>query len=146
MIVEIKSYDNISIEMGVDFFIKNNKITTRNLTYISNIIEDNTEEILFKIIEDDCIKYLNCKNQLHNPNGPAIICFDENGFKRWDEYWIYGKLHNLNGPAGADYDKDGNIKNKSFWINDCLYTEKEFNKVKNEISNRNSKLSKWKFT
>lgn len=131
MIIEIKSYDEW-IDMDKDFFIKNNKITTKNLAYISNIIEDDTKEILFKIIEHDCIRYLNFKKQYHNSNGPALVSYDKNGNVNREEFYIENKFHNLNGPAYVSYYKNGDKKNQIFCIEGKKLTEEEFNKIKNE--------------
>ena len=42
----------------------------------------------------DILYYKKNTTLLHNPYGPAYICYNE-----YKEYWIEGKLHRLDGPA-----------------------------------------------
>jgi hypothetical protein len=44
--------------------------------------------------EDGTIRYYNAEDELHNPNGPAVV--HTNGGK---SYWIKGQRHNPDGPA-----------------------------------------------
>lgn len=44
---------------------------------------------------------------LHNPNGPAIIRYNTEGFEIDIKYYIHGKLHRLDGPASISNFADG---------------------------------------
>jgi hypothetical protein len=52
------------------------------------------ETLTVETDEDSTVTYRNADGELHNENGPAIVC--ANG-EKW--YFINGKRHNPNGPA-----------------------------------------------
>jgi hypothetical protein len=65
------------------------------------------EKLTVETDKKGTIRYYNANDQLHNPNGPAVV--RTNGYK---EHWIHGKLHNPNGPAVVWADGY-----KEHWIN-----------------------------
>jgi len=85
------------------------------------------------------IRHYNASGQLHNPNGPALVC--ASGYE-W--YYINGKRHNPNGPAivwpdgSKEYRINDNLHNangpavihsdgrEEYWVNGELITETEF--------------------
>ena len=69
------------------------------------------ETLTIETDEYGTIRYRNAEGDLHNPDGPAVVC--ANGGK---SYWINDQLHNPNGPAlvyANGY--------KSHWINGKLH-------------------------
>jgi antitoxin component YwqK of YwqJK toxin-antitoxin module len=53
----------------------------------------------------------------HNPEGPAITMYYENGQKESIAYYLNGKVHNINGPADIWYDENGNKLFQVYWLN-----------------------------
>ena len=49
---------------------------------------------LYKVAEEDCVKWLNKEGKLHRVDGPAIEW--SSGTKEW---WFKGRLHREDGPA-----------------------------------------------
>ena len=69
-----------------------------------------------------CKKSSNCERyylngKLHNPNGPAIKEYHDNGQLAYEEYYINNLRHNPNGPAFRSWFDSGNISFESYWIN-----------------------------
>ena len=71
------------------------------------------ETLTVETDEDGTVTYRNASDQLHNANGPAMVCAD--GSKA---YFINGKLHHPNGPAVVHADGD-----KSHFINGDMYRD-----------------------
>ena len=71
----------------------------------------NKETLTVETDEDGTTTYRNASGELHNPDGPAVIC--ANGDK---EHYINGKLHNPDGPAAIYADGF-----KSHWMHGKLH-------------------------
>jgi len=74
------------------------------------------EKLTVETDEDGTIRYYNAEDELHNPDGPAVIYADGHKF-----YYINGKLHNPDGPAVIWPDGV-----KDYWIKGKELTEAEF--------------------
>ena len=74
------------------------------------------ETLTVETDEHGTTTYRNASDQLHNPDGPALV--RANGYKA---YYISGKPHNSHGPAVVHADGS-----KSYFINGELLTEAEF--------------------
>ena len=99
----------------------------------------NKETLTVETDEYDTIRYYNADDQLHNPNGPAVVYADGD---KW--HYIKGRLHNENGPAiacangskfywinGQEHNPNGPAVvyangDKSYFINGKKLTEAEF--------------------
>ena len=57
----------------------------------------------------------------HNPDGPAIITFYQDGQLRLEAYYNYGKEHNTQGPATLEYYEDGQLYSKMYYINGMIH-------------------------
>ena len=74
------------------------------------------ETLTVETDENGTVTYRNADDQLHNPNGPAVVWADGSKY-----HYINGELHNANGPAVVHSNGD-----KEYCINDRLLTEAEF--------------------
>lgn len=82
--------------------------------------------------------------KFHNPDGPAIIIWNNNKIKRI-EFWINGKRHRKWGPAIAYFEVSKgklNIINEQWFMNNIELTEKEIEHIKLKL-NRINKLKKF---
>jgi hypothetical protein len=75
----------------------------------------NKETLTVETDEDGTITYRNANGQLHNPDGPAIVCADG----EW--HYINDQLHNPDGPAVIYANS-----HKEYYINGEELTEAEF--------------------
>jgi len=57
-------------------------------------------------------------DKLHNPDGPAIQEWYENGQEEYRAYWLHGKLHNPCGPAIQCWYENGQEECRSYWRHD----------------------------
>jgi len=62
----------------------------------------------------------------HNPSGPAIQEWYENGQERYREYWIDGQPHNPSGPAYQEWDENGQEEYREYWIDGKELSKEEF--------------------
>ena len=67
------------------------------------------------------IKSINEEGQYHNPNGPAIQRWFENGQEECREYWIDGKYHDPHGPTYQEWYKNGQEKCREYRVEGRLH-------------------------
>ena len=68
-----------------------------------------------------CVEWLDEAWELHNPHGPALQLFYEDGTLEVQEFYIDGKEHNTNGPSYHWFYDDGTLQEQSFYINGKLH-------------------------
>ena len=82
------------------------------------------------------IKWLEIRDEdgkLHNPDGPAIQYWYDNGQEIRRVYWLHGERHNPDGPAYQSWYGDGTQEYVAYWLNGKQLTEAEFNKQKDTV-------------
>lgn len=67
------------------------------------------------------VQFLNDAGSTHRTDGPAIICYDENGKVVYECYWVDNKLHRIDGPACINYDKDGKVVREEYCIDNKFH-------------------------
>ena len=53
----------------------------------------------------------------HRLDGPALICFHQDGSLHHKAWYLDGVLHCENGPAKVFYHEDGSVSFESWWMN-----------------------------
>ena len=90
---------------------------------------DNTLTIKEAYHPNGKIKSRICKNaqgQHHNPHGPAIQYWYENGQPHYQAFWLNGVRHNPAGPAVECWYNNGQPDYQRFWLNGEYLTEAEW--------------------
>jgi len=63
---------------------------------------------------------------MHRTDGPAFICYYDNGNVEYEKYYVNGKSHKLDGPAYIEYERNGNIVYESYYIYGNRYKKNEY--------------------
>ena len=117
------------------------KILNNNLYFYKEVFfKKGYKEVNFYL---ETVTDTNNVKRYHNPDGPAIIIWNNNKIKRV-EFWINGKRHRKWGPAIAYFEVfEGklNISSEQWFMNNIELTEKEIESTKLKL-NRLNKLKK----
>ncbi len=106
---------------------KDNKMSTPNIFYRPN-----------KTIEK--VEYRNENNQLHRTDGPAVVCYYENGQVQRESYYLDDKLHRTDGPSDVWYFKNGQVSSEHYHFNGQKLSKSDWElKTKAPVSNPEAK-------
>ena len=70
--------------------------------------------------------YHNAQGQFHNPNGPAIESWYEDGQIYYQVFYLNDELHNHANPAVYFWREDGHLFYQKFYLNGEELTEQDW--------------------
>jgi hypothetical protein len=66
-------------------------------------------------------EWRNEEGLMHREDGPASICYNEDGSLKWESFYFHSRMHRELGPANILYYPDGSIEVAQYWLFGSLH-------------------------